>query len=97
FRRREGVAGVQRVVAELRVRVAAPVARVRLGDDLDLGPAGVVVVGRERVRAQADLADLVTRRQAAAAEAVDLERGAVGAGQLRQVVGQFVRIIRQRV
>ena len=55
----ERVAGVQHVAPQAHVGVAAPLPDVGSRDDLDLGAAGVVVVGGERVGAEADLADLV--------------------------------------
>ena len=56
-----------------------------------------MVVGRERVGSEANLADLVARRQSPAAKPVDLEHGARGAGHLGQHVGEFLGIVRQLV
>ena len=55
-----------------------------------------MVLGRERVAVEANLLDLVLRRQAAAAEAVDEDLRA-GPGHLRQLLGHLVGIVGERV
>ena len=57
---------------------------------------GFVVLGRERVAVEADLLDLILRRQPAAAEAVDEDLRA-RPGHLRELLGHLVRIVGQRV
>ena len=76
--------------------VAAPVAHARLGDDLDAHHAGFVILGGERVGVEADLLDLILRRQPAAAESVDEDLRA-RPGHLRQLLRHLVGIVRQRV
>ena len=60
------------------------------------GSVIIVVLGGVGVPAEADLLDLVLRRQAAAAEAVDEDLGA-RAGHLRELVGHLVGIVREGV
>ena len=92
----KGVARVQRLVAEPEGDAAAPGAHARLGDHLDAHHAGVVVLGGVRVGAEADLLDLVLRRQPAAAEPVDEDLRA-RTGHLRELLGHLVGIVRERV
>ena len=80
LRARKRVARVQPSLRSPKLALPLHSRDVRPRDDLDLRPARVVVVGRERVGAEADLADLVARRQPAAAEAVHLEHRAGAAG-----------------
>ena len=95
FRSRECVAGVHRVAAVVEAAVAAPLLHVRAGDDLDLRPAGVVVVGRKRIAAEANLTNLVARGQPAAAETVHLKDRARATGHRDEHVGQLVGILGQ--
>ena len=92
---RKRVARVHRVAAIVEVAVAVPLAHVRPRDDLDLGPSGVVVVGRERVGAEPDLTNLIARRQPSAAEAVHLEHRARPAGHRREHLGELLGIVGQ--
>jgi hypothetical protein len=62
---------VQRFVAEAEVGHAAPAAHAGLGDHFDPDHSGLVILRRERVGVEADLLNLILRRQPAAAEAVD--------------------------
>ena len=55
-----------------------------------------MVLGRERVGVEADLLNLILRRQAAAAEAVDEDLRA-GSGHAHQLLGHLVRIVGQRI
>ena len=93
---RKRVGRVQRLVAEPEVGVPAPAAEARLGDHLDPHHAGLVVLGRERIGVEADLLDLILRRQPAAAEAVDEDLRA-RPGHARELLGHLVRIVGQRV
>jgi hypothetical protein len=54
-----------------------------------------VVVGREGARPESDLADLVARREAAAAETIHHEGGAARASQRLKRLGKLVGIVRQ--
>ena len=62
--------------------------------DVDAREAGVVVLGGERIEAEADFRDLRLRRQAPALEAVDAQARA-GAGHLLEHLRHFVRVVRQ--
>ena len=89
------IARVEDVVAEIRIQVAVPRRHVRPRDDLDLHAPRIVVVGRERIRTEADLADVFPVRQPAASEAVDAEHRAGAARHLLQDRLQLVGIVGQ--
>ena len=90
------VGRVHRLVAEPEVHRAAPVAHARPGDDLDTHHAGFVILGGIRVGVEADLLDLILRRETPAAKAVDEELCA-RPGHLPQLLRHFVRIVRQPI
>ena len=91
----------QKSSPKLKKPVPAELVRARLGEDLDAAVAELVVLGRERILVDADLADRLFRRKLAAAESVDEDGAAVGAGrrpgQRLQVGGQIVGIVGERV
>jgi hypothetical protein len=94
--RREGVAGVQRVVAETHVRRAAPAVEPGLRGDVDRDHARFVGVGGEHVPAEANLLNLTLRRQLAAAEPVDAKHRA-RSRQVFEHLLHFVGVVGQLV
>ena len=99
--RREGVAGVERLVHELEGRAAAQPVGAGLGQDLDAPEAEPVVLGGERVGVEPDLADRLLGRHAAAGEPVDEELATAGTrggpGQGLQRFGQLVGVVGERI
>ncbi len=93
-RRCEGVARVQRFVAEAEIGHPLPPVHAGLRDDVDPESAPLVILGVERVHAEPDLSNLRLRRQAPAGEPVDAECRA-GTGHLFQDLLQFVGVVRQ--
>ena len=97
----ERIAGVQGIVVEAGKELAAKLVHAGLGEDLDAAVAQTVVLGREGVGIDADLANGGFGRKAPAGKAVDVNLAAVGAGrgpgEGLQVVLQLVRIVRQGV
>ena len=96
FHRSERVSRVQDVVAEPGRGGAAPGVEPRLGRDVDEHHALLVRVGREHAAAEADLLDLVFRRQFAAPEPVHADRGA-GPGHFFEDTFHLVGIVGQLV
>ena len=95
LRARERVARVQHIVAQAEVGVAAPLREAGPRDDLHHHASRIVIVGREGIGPETDLADFVAVRQAAAAEAVHLEHRAGAAGHRLELRAQFVGVVRQ--
>src|ERR1039458_8112862 len=94
------IARVPKVVGEIPLRRSAILVGARLGEDFDLAVAQLVILRRERVLVDANLADGFLRRELAAAEAIHEDGSAVGAGrgsrQGREVGSQIVRIVGKR-
>ena len=74
--------------------------RARLGENLDAAEAELVVLGGEGILIDADFADGFLGRKLAAAEAIDVDRAAVGSGagpgERLQGVGEIVGIVGER-
>src|SRR5579884_1231867 len=72
-----------------------------LGEDLDATVAQLVVLGRERILIDANLADRRLGRNLPAGESIDVDLPAIGAdrrtGERLQIRGEIVRVIGQRV
>ena len=79
---------------------AAQLVGAGLGQNLDSAETEPVVLGGKRVLVDANLADGFLGRQLAAAEPIDVDLAAVGAGagtgQGLERIGQVVGIVRQR-
>ena len=90
------VARVERVVAERERHRVAPLAVARPGANVDARESALVILGGERIEAEADFRDLRLRRQAAALEAVDAEHRA-RAGHLLEHLRHFVGVVRQLI
>ena len=80
FAGRIRIPGVEGGVGEIVVEGAFEFFRARLGEDFDGAIADTIVLWREGILVDADLANGVFGRQVAAAEAVDKDGAAVGAG-----------------
>ena len=91
-----GLRPLERSVAQAVADAAAHRPDARLRDDVDEEPAGVVVLGRERVARDVDRLDLRLRRQPPRLRSCRREDG-VGAGHVLELLAHLVRIVRQRV
>ena len=91
----ECVAGIEDVVPNVCVEVSVPGLHVWPGDDFDLHAAGIVVVGRERVGAESDLADVLAIRKAPAGETVDAKHRANATRHLFEQGLELVGVVRQ--
>src|SRR5262245_57720166 len=89
---REGIASIERFVAETEVETAAPVLDSRLGQDVHTDKRQFMVLGGEVVSAESDLTNLIFWWKLAAAKPIDLECGA-RAGEVAQRLLELFRII----
>ncbi len=97
----ERVAGVEGLVVALDEELAVQLVGAGLGENLDAPVAQPVELGGKGILVDANLADRRLGRKLPAAEAVDINLPAVrssrGSGQRRQLVGQFIGIVGERV
>lgn len=72
-----------------------------ISEDLDAAEAELVVLGRERILIDADLADGVLGGDLAAAESIDEDGASIrtggGSGERLEVGGEVVRIVGERL
>src|SRR5215470_10147349 len=93
-RQRESVARVERFVTETDIEAAVPVLDPGLGQYVHAHERRFVVFGGVSVGSKSDLANLIFRRQLAAAKSVDFESSA-GACQVANRLLELFGIIRQ--
>ena len=96
FLQRECVLRIQRAGTESEIHLTAESAHAWPRDHFHAHHAGVVILGGVRIRMKPDLLDLRFRRQTSAAKAVHVDLRA-GSGEVRELVGHLVRVVRQRV
>ena len=90
------ILAVHRAVVETQPRRRAQRPDARLRDDVDVQPAGAVVLGRELIAGDADHLDLRLRRQLLSLEAVDADGGS-DARHVLELPLQLVGIFGQRL
>src|SRR5205823_2995922 len=95
----EWIARIENAVAIVEIQGAAEAVGAGAGENLDAAEAQPVVFGGEGILVDADLANGFLGRQVAAAETIDIDGAAVGAGagsgQRLQRVRKVVRIVGQ--
>ena len=101
LRSQKRVPGIKGVVVEAGGNLAAELVHTRFREDFDAAIAKVIVLGRERIRVDANLANRRLGRQRASRKTIDVDLAAVGtggrAGQGLQVVLEFVRIVGEHI
>ena len=101
FRAEKRIARIERVVIEAGGYLPAQFVHAGLGKDLDASVADVIVLGRKRIRIDANFANRRLGGQRSAAEPVDVDLATIGPGrgarQRLQVVLQLVGIVGKRI
>src|SRR5262249_34985923 len=98
----ERIAGIQRLVAELKIHLAAKIASTGSSDDFSTTVTDAAVFGAEGAVADANLLNLIFWRDSPTGESIDYEGGittgsAACSGDLLEVCGKFVLIVGHRV